>query len=99
MRNPQQLTPAQCKVDWYRVLGLTRMSSSTAIASAYQSLRARNLTPEQLAIVDAAWRILSNEELRVEYDAWLDMGGMKWPKAKRDVLDRTVAGSFGSKRR
>ena len=85
--------------DLYRVLGVSRSSSPQALKVAYQ-YKARNFTndSESLESLKMAYAILISSELRAEYDAFQDMGGMKWSMRRGvDIMDRGIvlSGSFG----
>jgi len=85
--------------DLYRALGVSRSASPQALKAAYQT-KARNCPndSESLETLKMAYAILISSELRAEYDAFQDMGGMKWSMRRGvDIMDRGIvlSGSFG----
>jgi len=85
--------------DLYSALGAARSASPQALKAAYKS-KARNFPndSESLESLKMAYAILSSSELRAEYDAFQDMGGMKWSMRRGgDIMDRGIllSGSFG----
>ncbi len=85
--------------DLYRVLEVPRSVSPQALKVAYQS-KAKKLANdnESLESLKMAYAILSSSELRAEYDAFQDMGGMTWSMRRGvDIMNRGIvlSGSFG----
>lgn len=84
--------------DLYKVLGVARSASPIALKAAYQSKTSKCSDKELLENLKMAFAILSSSELRAEYDAFQDMGGMKWSMRRGvDIMDRGIvlSGSFG----
>jgi DnaJ-class molecular chaperone len=99
LKNPQKLSKKECMKDLYRALGVSRSASPQALKAAYQT-KARNCPndSESLETLKMAYAILISSELRAEYDAFQDMGGMKWSMRRGvDIMDRGIvlSGSFG----
>ncbi len=99
MKSPQKLSKKQCISDLYKVLGVSRHASPREIARAFEE-QYKNFTNDHqsLSNLKATYAILINPELRAEYDAYQDMGGMKWSLRKgSDIMDRgmVLSGSFG----
>jgi DnaJ-class molecular chaperone len=99
LKNPQKLSKKECMKDLYKVLGVSRSSSPQALKAAYQSkVRFFLNDSESLESLKMAYAILISSELRAEYDAFQDMGGMKWSMRRGvDIMDRGIvlSGSFG----
>ena len=99
MKNPQKLTKKDCMKDLYGILEVSRSASPQALKTAYKS-KAENLIDDSdsLEILKMAYSILSSSELRAEYDAFQDMGGMTWSIRRGvDIMNRGIvlSGSFG----
>ncbi len=99
MKNPQKLSKKECMRDLYKTLGVYRSASPEAINAAYKSKAHHFVNDrESLESLKMAYSILISAELRAEYDAFQDMGGMKWSTRKgTDIMDRGIvlSGSFG----
>lgn len=99
MKNPQKLTRKECMTNLYKVIGVHRMASPKMIKAAYEIKKAGFTDDlESLQNLKMAYAILISPDLRAEYDAFQDMGGMRWSMPRgTDIMNRglVVAGSFG----
>lgn len=99
LKNPQKLSKKECMKDLYKTLGVNRSASPGLIKAAYKS-KAHSFVNdiESLESLKMAYSILISPELRAEYDAFQDMGGMRWSARKGvDIMDRGIvtSGNFG----
>jgi len=99
VKNPQKLTRKECIADLYKVIGVHRATPPKMIKLVYEKKKASFYGDlESLQNLKMAYAILISPELRAEYDAFQDMGGMRWSIPRgTDIMNRgfIVAGSFG----
>ena len=89
MRNPQLLNRKLCMSDLYGTLNVSRSSTPEMIEHAFREKIKTLHNEEALKTLKMAYVILITSDLRAEYDAFQDMGGMKWSiKRGMDIMNR-----------